>query len=210
MNSLKHLSTWNRFVALGCVLALPGAGLASEAPPPLEPLPRLDAPPGESGGRKVGRVAAEAGMMWATAMGTGFAGLLIAASQPDDELSPPKLQKYADWQRGFLLGAAVGAPFGVMLGGKIAKGKGAPEGVLLGALAGGGVAVLTAQLRPEKKVEDTLFLLVPAFSMLGSLIGYELSHTSNLPSRSSDSTVSILPAVSVDTKGSALGLTGQF
>ncbi|QSQ13745.1 hypothetical protein [Myxococcus landrumensis] len=197
-------------MALGCVLMLPGVGLAVEAPPPLEPLPRLDAPRGESGGRKVGRVAAEAGMMWAAAMGTGFAGLLIGASQPDDDDSPSSTQKYADWERGFLLGAAVGAPFGVMLGGKMAKGKGAPEGVLLGALAGGGMAVLTAHLRPQEKVEDTMFLLVPAFSMLGSLIGYELSHASNLPSRSTDTTVSILPAVSVDTKGSALGLTGQF
>lgn len=211
MKAIKRLSTWNRFVALGCVLVLPGVGFASETSSEgtIAPLPRLDAPRGETGGRKVGRVAAEAGMMWATAMGVGLTGLLIGASE-DGAFGSSDSQKYAGWERGFLLGAAVGAPFGVLLGGKIAKGKGTPEGVLLGAVAGGGAAVLTAHLRPKEKVEDTIFLLVPAFTMLGSIIGYEMTHASNLPSPSSDTTVSVQPALAMNSKGSTLGLTGQF
>ncbi|WP_338864418.1 hypothetical protein [Myxococcus stipitatus] len=211
MKAIKRLSAWNRFVALGCVLVLPGVGFASEAPSAatLEPLPRLDTPRGETGGRKVGRVAAETGMMFLTALGLGLTG--VAMGDNDDSVfGASSAQKYASWERGFLLGAAVGAPFGVLLGGRMAKGKGTPEGVLLGAVAGGGAAVLTAHLRPKEKVEDTIFLLVPAFTMLGSIIGYEMTHASNLPSPSSDTTVSVQPALSVDSKGSTLGLTGQF
>ncbi|MFY2559782.1 hypothetical protein ACN469_19255 [Corallococcus terminator] len=220
MNAFMSLSNCQWLVALGGVLLAPGVGLASEAkespgalaPGPLPPSEgqRLDAPREESGGRKVGRIAAELGLMAATSLTVGVSGMLIGALNPSgDSRSTLDFPNFDGAGRGFLVGCAIGAPLGVWLGGRAARGQGSLEGVFLGAGAGGGLGLLASTLVP-KKHGDVAPLLFPAFAMAGSLIGYEVSHALNMAPRPADDAVSLLPVLSMDARGSTLALSGRF
>lgn len=215
---MKTLRPW--FVALGWSLLTPGVGLASEAeaspgamtsiPQPLSAAPLVDAPRGESGGRQVGRIAAELGLMAATSMAAGIPGMLIGVtSLREDPQSRFDFLILDGAGRGFLVGAAIGAPLGVWLGGRAAQGRGTFGGALLGAGTGGGLGLLASTLVPQKHA-DIAPLLFPAFAMVGSLIGYEVSHASNMAPPAPADEVTLLPVLALDAKGSVLGLSGRF
>lgn len=220
MKTLRQLSTWPWFVALGWVLLTPGVGLASEAevspgamtssPQPLSAAPLVDAPREESGGRRVGRIATEVGLMAAISVVAGIPGMFIGAtSLGEPSESPVYIPNLDGAGRGFLVGAAVGAPLGVWLGGRVAQGRGTFGSVLLGAGAGGGLGLLASTLVPQKHADIAPFLF-PAFAMAGSLIGYEVSHASNMAPPAHADEVTLLPALALDAKGSVLGLSGRF
>ncbi|NTX40335.1 hypothetical protein HUA78_38495 [Myxococcus sp. CA033] len=148
--------------------------------------------------------------MAATSMAAAIPGMLIGATSLRED--PPSRFDFVNLEgagRGFLVGAAIGAPLGVWLGGRATRGRGTFGGVLLGAGTGGGLGLLASALVP-KKHEDIAPLLFPAFAMAGSLIGYEVSHASNMAPSAPAAEVSILPVLALDAKGSMLGLSGRF
>ncbi|MCE9670100.1 hypothetical protein LY474_20080 [Myxococcus stipitatus] len=161
----------------------------------------------ESTGRMVGRIAAEVGAMSATAMGVGMLGASFAlnAEDRDPALGRPSLEVMKE---GFLIGAAIGAPIGVWWGARTVRGRGSLGSVVAGAGLGSGLALLTAEMLPERHENLSQYLL-PTFSMAGSLIGYELSNSWALAAEQR-SVATVQPIVSMHRSGAALGLAGQF
>jgi len=219
-STMRNLLT--RSLMLSLLFVSPGLALAAtDDPPPgetalpaTEPsklLPVTD-PPSESPMREVlhmsARIAVEIGAMSVTGLAMGLPGTFVGGLACTD---------YSAWIPcadelfgGYLLGAAVGAPIGIMWGAHLLGGKGTWTGTLIGAGSAAGTGAVTALLLARKR--DRLALVsvsALAGSVLGSFIGYELSHAANsAPPEPSE--VNVLPSVAVSQGGMMLGLGGSF
>jgi len=216
MNAHSIVSRWGRALTLGGVLVSPGLCLAEVEPtaPPLESCPPMPDPAAmkrvteESTGRRVGRIAAEVGAMTATAVGVGMLGASFAVNASEYRDPLLRLPSLEAMKEGFLVGAAIGAPIGVWWGARTVRGRGSLGSVVAGAGLGSGLALLTAEVLPERHENLSQYLL-PTFSMAGSLIGYELSNSWALAAEQR-SVATVQPIVSMHRSGAALGLAGQF
>ncbi|WP_163865065.1 hypothetical protein [Myxococcus eversor] len=211
-----------RLLVLSLLCLAPGLALAATddpprgeaAPPVTEPsklLPVTD-PPSESPMREVlhtsARIAAEIGAMSVTGLAMGFPGLIVAgaASRPPQGIGGGIDEAVS----GYFLGAAVGVPIGTMWGAHLLGGKGTWTGTLIGAGSAAGTGAVTALLLANEG--DRLVIASTAAlagSILGSFIGYEVSHASN-SAPPAPSEVSVLPSVAVSQGGMMLGLGGRF
>ncbi|MFY2558587.1 hypothetical protein ACN469_13240 [Corallococcus terminator] len=218
--TIRNLLT--RPLVLSLLFLVPGLALAAtDDPPPGETaLPATEPskltpvtdPSSESRVREVlhtsARIAVEIGAMSVTGLAMGFPGLIVAgvASDPPRGIGGGIDEAFS----GYFLGAAVGVPIGTMWGAHLLGGKGTWTGTLLGAGSAAGTGALTALLLADEG--DRLFFASTAAlagSILGSFIGYELSHAAN-SATPAPSEVSVLPSVAVSQGGMVLGLGGRF
>jgi hypothetical protein len=160
------------------------------------------------------RVAAEIGAEAVTAFVTGLGGVIpgyalcgaLGLGSPNSFLG--RCTEYAGY--GFLVGASLGAPLGVWWGGKLMGGQGTFLGALLGA---GAAALLGAGTTLFVTNDDIKIFVVPVFSLVGAIVGYEVSHAIASSSNSSKRDAvgaSLEPVLSFSGRGTALGLSGRF
>ncbi|WP_143097343.1 hypothetical protein [Myxococcus fulvus] len=190
--TVRHLSTGSLLFSV--LFLAPGLALASSESSggPEVPLPE-SAPSSDAAAlaalRTSARIAVEIGAMSVTSLTMGLPGYFVGNGSCQSHAGLGACLNEA--AAGFLVGAAVGAPIGVMWGARILGGKGTWSGTLLGAGLGAGAGVALAG------------------SLLGSFVGYELSHAANsAPPAPSD--VQIQPLVSASQGGMMLGLGGRF
>jgi hypothetical protein len=215
----RLLSTWSLlfsllFLSPRLALASSEGPGAAEAPlpdgatsiPPREAAPSSDAA-ALAALRTSARIAVEIGAMSVTSLSMGLPGFFVGNASCQSRSGIGACIDNA--AAGFLVGAAVGAPIGIMWGSRILDGKGTWSGTLLGAGAGAGTGAVVSLLLVEKGD----FIIVPSValvgSVLGSFVGHELSHAANsAPPAPSD--VHLQPLVSVTQGGMTLGLGGRF
>ncbi|KFE71487.1 hypothetical protein DB31_3617 [Hyalangium minutum] len=107
---------------------------------------------------------------------------------------------------GFLAGMSLAAPLGVWWGGKLMGGR----GTLIGAYLGMGVAAVLGLGTTYLVYNDDIQpFVIPLFALVGSVVGYELSFSSESPEQPT-SVASVQPLLSVSARGGALGLGGRF
>ena len=205
-----------------CLLALllvvgPGVGLAAEAEAPdAEPSPRtevpeslhlVEPPPEPAEVHMAVRLLADLGLVPGVALATGMggflAGLLLSVSSgpgvtPDSALDGALY----GFQGGFVLGASLGA----WSAGKVLGGRGTYLGALLGAGVGAGAGAVTSLLVTN---DDMKPYFIPLLSMVGAIVGYEVSHAMNKAPRVTTS-ASVQPVLNVSGSHAALGLSGSF
>jgi len=109
-------------------------------------------------------------------------------------------------------GMALTAPIGVYLAGHFAEGAGLFLPTLAGSLASGGLTALTlaAISHPVTPVGVLALVVSP---LVGSIIGYEVSHSfvSHRRRSAAASGVQVLPTAGVTPSGTGvLGLAGRF
>ncbi|WXH28873.1 hypothetical protein WA016_02820 [Myxococcus stipitatus] len=198
----------------------PGLALAdSEVPVPPEVLPveppstspqELE-PSSESAALAVlhtsARILVELGAMSATSFAFGVPGFAVGNGACQNRSGIGACIDEA--AAGFLVGATVGAPIGIMWGAHLLGGKGTWGGTLLGAGLGAGTGTVTALLLVKKGD----FVIIPtaalAGSILGSFVGYEVSHAAH-SAAPAPSEVHVQPLVSVTQGGMVMGLGGRF
>ncbi|AKF85855.1 hypothetical protein MFUL124B02_17710 [Myxococcus fulvus 124B02] len=202
------------FLSPSLVLASSEGPGASEAPPPQwapSASPQEAAPSAESTALAVlhtsARIAVELGALSVTSLAMGVPGLAVGSASCQNHSGVGACIDEA--ASGFLVGATVGAPIGIMWGAHLLGGKGTWGGTLLGAGVGAGTGTVVSLLLVEKGE----FVIVPSValvgSVLGSFVGYELSHAANsAPPAPSD--VHMQPLVAVSQGGMTLGLGGRF
>ncbi|WP_163865761.1 hypothetical protein [Myxococcus eversor] len=232
----RHLFKWPLLFSL--LFLTPGRALAAIEDAPLEALPGtqprralhlMDPAPAAAEPEEVksealaalhtsARIAAELGAMSLTALTMGLTGVLVGAVYCDANNNRPSRVPSSgvlgsctsERVYGFLVGAAVGAPIGVMWGARILGGKGTWTGTLLGAGAGAGAGTVTALLLRDVKPGDAAVPLGALVgSLIGSVVGYELSHSAN-SARPEPTESRVLPSVAVSQGGMMLGLSGGF
>jgi hypothetical protein len=220
-NAMTH-RTWKLSVLMSLLVLVPGVGLAAEepslSPPPLpgtasrEPLHLVEADRRAEPVQRIhpiARVSLEIGAELLTGFVAGFPGAVAGSAMCNAlELSPPSswwpCMDYAGY--GFLAGVSLAAPLGVWWGGKLLGGR----GTLLGAYLGmGGAALLGFGTKLLVYNDDIKTFVIPLFALVGSVVGYELSHSSE-SSAQTLSVASVQPLVSVSARGGALGLGGRF
>jgi hypothetical protein len=220
-NAMTHC-TWKLSVLMSLLVLVPGVGLAAEEPslnpPPLpgtaprEPLHLVETARRAEPVQRIhpiARVSAEIGAELLTSFVAGVPGALagyVACGALG--LSPPSswfpCMDYAGY--GFLTGVSLAAPLGVWWGGKLMGGR----GTLLGAYLGMGAAsVLGLGTTLLVYNDDLQPFVIPLFALVGSVVGYELSFSSEPPAQPS-SVASVQPLLSVSATGGALGLGGRF
>jgi hypothetical protein len=216
-------SPWKLPVLLSLLLLVPGVGLAAEGTSPSpEPLPGMapreplhlvkdhEQPRTVPHSNPVLRVAAEIGVEMLTALLVGLPSALVGNSlchkfDLSSGYSPYPCDIYAAY--GFATGVTLSAPLGVWLGGKLANG----QGTLLGAYLGAGVgALLGLGAMVALTNTDARPTFIPLFSMVGAIIGYEVSHHSEASAAVDASLARVQPVLAVSAHGGALGLGGRF
>lgn len=220
-NAIAHCP-WKLPVLLSLLLLVPGVSLAAEEPSlnppslpgtaPREPLHLVEEPVEAEPVQyfhPVVRVSAELGAELVTSFVAGFPGALAGSALCGAlGLSPPNAflgcADYAGY--GFLAGVALAAPLGVWWGGKLTGG----HGTLLGAYLGMGMAAFLG-LGATRLVynDDIQPFVIPLFSLVGALVGYEVSHDSESSDRDT-AEASVQPLLSISSRGGVLGLGGQF
>jgi hypothetical protein len=108
-------------------------------------------------------------------------------------------------------GAAVGVPIGVFGAGRLMGVRGGLGSSYLGMLIGGGSSVLLALAINDD--EGLAFIGIPAASLLGAIIGFELSDDTSTRSelRHSSPTLSLTPTVGTTPRGGFVGgFSGRF
>jgi len=209
-------------LVLALLFLSPGLALAATddpqpeetALPATEPsklLPVTD-PPSESPVREVlhtsARIAVEIGAMSVTGLAMGLPGAFVGDALCRN--SPGAGDCLGGAGIGYVLGASVGVPIGIMWGASLLGGKGTWTGTLLGAGSAAGAGALTGLLVAndgDRFAAASISAL--AGSILGSFIGYELSHAAN-SAPPAPTEVSVLPSVAVSQGGMMLGLGGHF
>jgi hypothetical protein len=215
MRFTKARCTWLLSLLCGLAFIAPGASLADDGPrllhdpspgtqfrggpgllevqPEAEPAPSA-LPPGL-------RIAAEVGAMVSTAFIMALPGALVGMGFCGDEANCSSGAGY-----GAVGGLSIGAPLGVWWGARITRGKGTLQGAFLGSgTATGAWAVATLFVTND----DLKPLMFPVASMVGALVGYELSHAANSRQEKSPA-VSLQPTVVVGHQLTMAGLSGSF
>ncbi|QSQ11256.1 hypothetical protein [Myxococcus landrumensis] len=153
------------------------------------------------------RILVELGAMSATSLSLALPGYFVGNGSCQNHSGIGACLDEA--AAGALVGAAVGAPIGVMWGARLLGGKGTWGGTLLGAGVGAGTGTVTSLLFVKKGDFLIVYTAALAGSILGSLVGYEVSHS--IHSRPPDPTeVHVQPLVAVGQGGMTLGLGGSF
>ncbi|MDY7226808.1 hypothetical protein [Hyalangium rubrum] len=214
---------WSQELALlvFLLLVVPGIGLAAqELAPEAERIPGTETPaslrlvevPREAEPvqriHPVMRVTAEVGAMLVTSATMGVPGFFAggAICEAFDLGNPGYFRCLNEALYGAAVGMVVGAPLGVWWGGKLARGK----GTFMGALLGTGVAVAAGAINSVLITNDDLKPFpIPIFSLIGAVVGYELSHGANSAPRLA-SMASFQPVLAISGKSAALGLGGRF
>lgn len=106
---------------------------------------------------------------------------------------------------GLAAGATLSAPLGAALTGALMEGRGSYEGSLAGAVVGAGLGTAATLWLIDDGPPETIALF-PVLTVLGAVIGYELSHSLNTPAKE----VRFQPVLAVSGQGAALGLGGRF
>jgi hypothetical protein len=222
MTNAMTRRTWKLSVLMSLLVLVPGVGLAAEEPslsPPLlpgtaprEPLHLVEANRRAEPVQRIhpiARVSAEIGAELITSLVAGVPGALIGNVACNTlGLAPPnawfRCMDYAGY--GFLAGVSLAAPLGVWWGGKLMGGR----GTLLGAYLGmGGAAVLGLGTTFLVYNDDIKPFVIPLFALVGSVVGYELSFSSESPVQPT-AVASVQPLLSVSARGGTLGLGGRF
>lgn len=221
-NAMTHRA-WKLSVLLMSLWVLvPGVGLASEEPSlspaplpgtaPREPLHLVEVErPAEPVQRvhPILRVSAEIGAELATGLVGGVSGALIGYGGCNALSNGHSSAWFPCWDSagyGFLAGASLVAPLGVWWGGKLTGGRGTLLGAYLGMGAASVLGLGTTLLVYNDSIQP---FVMPLFALIGSVVGYELSFSSEPPARPT-SVASVQPLLSVSTSGGALGLGGRF
>ncbi|WP_426752418.1 hypothetical protein [Myxococcus sp. Y35] len=215
MGLLKARHTWLwPFLCLFALFA-PGVSLAENGPHllgspsaegPSEDGPRLlDAPPlaehDASSSSPIIRLAAELGAMALTSVVLAVPGAIVGFGLCGERSDCSSAAGY-----GILGGVSVGAPLGVWWGARLADGK----GTLLGAFLGAGTAVGAWTVATLFITNDDLKPLgFPLFSIIGALVGYELSHAMNARQEKIPA-FSVQPSLAVGSRHALVGLHGSF
>jgi hypothetical protein len=113
---------------------------------------------------------------------------------------------------GMVTGIALVAPIGVYFAGRMSQGEGLFLPTLAGSLASGGLTALTLSAM-SRSVSPVGVLVLAISPLVGSIIGYEVSHSFVSRSRRSAaaSGVQVLPTAGVTRSGTGvLGLAGRF
>ncbi len=221
MTTKKISSRWKLAVLLPLLLLIPGVSLAAEPTSPrperlsgteapaslhlLEDEPRDEPTPDIN---PVWRLASEIGAEAVISLMMGIpgalgGGLLCGVLEPDETSS---FRCWTSIGYGFLAGVTLGAPLGVWSGGKLARGQGTLSGAFIGT---GAAAVLGAVVTLFVYNDDIQPFVIPTFSLIGALIGYEVSHHMRLSARSPPAT-SIQPVIGFSAHGGTLGMAGRF
>jgi hypothetical protein len=113
---------------------------------------------------------------------------------------------------GMVTGIALAAPIGVYYAGRLSGGNGLFLPTLAGSLASGGLTVLTLSMMngPVTPVGVMVLAISP---LVGSLIGYEVSHSfvSHGRRKAALSGVQLVPTAGVTRSGTGVfGLAGRF
>ena len=183
---------------LSVLLLVPGAVLAAE---------QGEAAPVPSS-NPVLRVGAEVGAEFLLSLGTGISGAFLGNAACEQFRSRrSSLECLNDAGYGFLAGAMLAAPIGVWGGGKVANGRGTLAGAYIGAGVGAAVG-LGANLAVTN--DDLKYFVPPVVSMLGAIIGYEVSHSNESSAAQQASLTRVQPMLSISGRGGALGLSGSF
>ncbi|MFL5350503.1 MAG: hypothetical protein ACJ8AT_37510 [Hyalangium sp.] len=215
-------SPWKLPVLLSLLLLVPGVGLAAESTSPSsEPLPgtapsaalhlveESEKTEPAQHSNPVLRVAAEIGGELATSIVVAYPGAFVGEALCSKfHLSTPNsflpCLDYAGY--GFLVAVSLAAPLGVWAGGTLAGGR----GTLLGAYLGMGVAAALGFVATLPIYNnDVRVFVVPLFSVVGAIIGYEVSHSSEVSALDA-SLARVQPLMTVSAHGGALGLGGRF
>jgi hypothetical protein len=109
-------------------------------------------------------------------------------------------------------GGAVMAPIGVYFAGRMSEGEGLFLPTLVGSLASGGLTALTLSAM-SRSISPAGVLVLAISPLVGSLIGYEVSHAFVSRGRRSAAArgVQVLPTAGVTRSGTGvLGLAGRF
>jgi hypothetical protein len=187
MTTSPAQSSWKLSVAMSLLLLVPGVSLAEDTHPAL-------------------RVGAEIGAMAVTATALGAGGYLLGLKSCDERRSGGLgcLDREAI---GLIGGVAIGAPIGTLWGGELAGGQGTFLGTLLGSgaglAAGAGVSLLVTN-------NDLKSFCLPLGTMIGSVVGYEVSHGLAPPQPIELASASVQPVLAVSHRGAVLGLSGIF
>jgi hypothetical protein len=191
------LSAWKLSVVLSLWLLVPRAGLA-------EPFQRTELPSSlhllESLGESAYHEAQPTGVRLLAVTGaaalTGTLAAFIGAELSESVVG------------GFILGAVIGAPLGAWAGGKLVGGRGSYLGALGGAALGAGFGLLaTATINGATGSYDGAWAF-PISTLLGAIIGYEVSHSLNTGYAAT--APRFQPTVAVSPRSAAVGLGGSF
>jgi hypothetical protein len=153
-----------------------------------------------------------AGGMLVGGIAGGVVGVIAEANDPPCLGDSCGLSGLGYIWGGMLAGLAVTAPFGVYTAGSMADGQGLLLPTLASSLASGGLAALTLEMMG--RLNTSLGALVMVFApIVGSVIGYEVSHFVATRERRSAATrgVQVLPTAGVTSSGTGVfGLVGRF
>ncbi len=209
--------SWKLSLLAVLLVAAPGVGLAAEAPAPdaeqshrsevPESLHLMEPPPESEGVHGALRVLAELGLVSGVAPAVGmagfFAGFLLSASLGSG-MTPDRALEGALY--GFSAGFILGAPLGAWSAGKLTGGRGTYLGALWGTGVGAGAGAVMSLLVTH---DDMKPFFIPLFSVVGAIVGYEVSHAMNKAPRAATS-ASFQPVLTVSDRHAALGLSGRF
>lgn len=203
---------------LTLLLAAPAAGVAAEPPAPetesshppdvpesLQPAAPLEEPEPV---HPVSRIWTEVGFVAASAGPLGLTGMIIgyAVADPRDDANSfiyfPDTAHY-----GLVTGIVLGAPFAAWGAGTLRGGRGTLPGTLIGTGMAAGAGAVTSLLVTN---DDMKPFCIPVFSMVGAIVGYEVSHALNTTAPQAATSVSLQPLLAVSGKHTALGLSGSF
>jgi len=178
--------SWKLSLAMSLLLLVPGVSLAADTHPAL-------------------RVGAEIGAMTVTSAALGAGGFVVGLESCDERRSG--LGCLDRMAFGLLSGVTVGAPIGTLWGGALAGGQGSFLGALLGSGAGLAVGAGASLLVTN---DDLKPFCLPLGAMIGSVVGYEVSHSLASPQRIELASTAVQPVLAVSHRGAVLGLNGIF
>jgi hypothetical protein len=178
--------SWKLSLMMSVLLLAPGVSLAANTHPAL-------------------RVTAEVGAMTVTSAALGAGGYLLGLKTCDER--GEGLGCLDRMAFGLLGGVTVGAPVGTLWGGELAGGQGTFLGVLLGSGAGLAVGAGASLLVSN---DDLKPFCLPLGTMIGSVVGYEVSHGLATHPRIEVASAAVQPVLAFSNRGAVLGLNGIF
>lgn len=212
--------SWKLSLVMSLLLLVPGVSFAANEDAPLlaatEPEPPsllstedlLSAQEKAEATRSVHpvlRVAAELGASTLTSVVATMGGFWLIAETC--YVLPTDWDCIDPVASGVLGGAILGAPVGAWAAGKLVGGQGTFLGTLLGSGAGFLVGTGAALLMDNPYLG---LLTVPLGAVIGSVVGYEVSHSMVSAQRIELASASVQPVLAFSNRGAVLGLNGSF